>query len=708
MTEVFVNPECPFSLKSFDLLAQLKKHSSQNFYSKHEEDFKTCLELPIKQLLHYLTAQLSGEIIRKLNMEFNLFNLEVDFSQPCFEYNFFPKEMKSKIKSNNANFFIQVIQNGFWFGLYVSERSADRQTFIKNVQTNTTLKEILIQNTVVSEKCDLFSKSSQEISPINRLGDWLKIVARQKSATKCIQVTRYFTYYQILTFDYQQLTNEIKQLFEGIFPVFLAATCDEPIAAIEEYLHQINIKNGKYYCWQGVNKYQEGNYQDAIKQFDIALEKAPNIADAYRYRGKVKAESGYTDDAIYDYNYLLLIQPKNYEIYDERGNIYYNLENYEKALDDYNQSLHINPNFSLAYYHRGLTYLKLKNQQKAFEDLCRATELFDKEKDVDNYEEAQCILKTIYPDYSEPLFTEINQNIRSKGLRISESILRRYHLALKTRKFVILSGTSGTGKTWLTKAYAEVVAAEYLLVPVAPNWTTNEDLLGYFNPMDKEYHYTAFSHFLEKAAQEYEQAQTEKRTPRPYHLILDEMNLARVEYYFAKFLSVMEVRMREGLAQIELASEKQVLLPPNLYFIGTVNVDETTHNFADKVYDRAQMIEIEVCRNDLFEHLGEVEYREILMEVWDNLHLVTPFAFRVLDEINNYVNEAKLLDISWEEALDEQLLQKILPKLKGADDRVGEALKAFVDIAENKFNLSHAKASKMLKTFEQHGFTSYF
>ncbi|MCC5650171.1 tetratricopeptide repeat protein [Nostoc sp. XA013] len=457
-----------------------------------------------------------------------------------------------------------------------------------------------------------------------------------------------------------------------------------------------------------MKKYQEGKYQDAIKQFDLALEQAPNLADAYRYRGKAKAESGYTDNAISDYNYLLLIQPKNYEIYDERGQIYYKLENYDKAIDDYNKSLHINSNFALAYYHRGLTYLKINNQQKALEDLCRATELFDKEKDVDNYEEAQCILKTIYPDYSEPLFTEINQNIRSKGLRISESILRRYHLALKTRKFVILSGTSGTGKTWLTKAYAEVVAAEYLLVPVAPNWTTNEDLLGYFNPMDKEYHYTAFSHFLEKAAQEYEKAQTEKRTPKPYHLILDEMNLARVEYYFAKFLSAMEVRMREGLVPIELASEKQVLLPPNLYFIGTVNVDETTHNFADKVYDRAQMIELEVCRNDLFEYLGEVDYREILMEVWDNLHLVTPFAFRVLDEINNYVNEAKVLGISWEEALDEQLLQKILPKLKGADDRVGEALKAFVDIAENKFNLSHAKASKMLKTFEQHGFTSYF
>lgn len=311
--------------------------------------------------------------------------------------------------------------------------------------------------------------------------------------------------------------------------------------------------------------------------------------------------------------------------------------------------------------------------------------------------------------YIEPSFTKIFDYVSSQCLHISQRTLRRYHIALKTRKFVILSGISGTGKTWITKAYAEAVNAEYLLVPVAPNWTTNEDLLGYLSPIDNKYHDTDFSTFLEKAEEEYQQAQSEKRTPRLYHLVLDEMNLARVEYYFAKFLSAMEVRMREEVAQIQLASEKQVLLPPNLYFIGTVNVDETTHSFADKVYDRAQLIELEAPRQDLYEHLGEVPYREILMQIWDEVHAVAPFAFRVLDEIKTYVKEAEALEVSWQDALDEQLLQKILPKLKGADDRVGVALKAFVDIVKQKdFPLSHKKATKMLETFNQHGFTSYF
>ncbi|MHC5747222.1 MAG: tetratricopeptide repeat protein, partial [Nostoc sp.] len=422
MTEVLVNPECPFSLKSFDLLTQLQKYSTKEyFYLINEEDFKNYIEQPFQQLYHLVIAQLSGEIIKQLNTNIQLDNY---LNEPFFEYNLFSNTMEAQW--DNAHFFIRIIQNGLWFGLYISERSVNRQKFIKNIQNNTTLKEVLLQNTRIHDSFNLYSESSQQISTINRLADWLKIIARQKSATKCIQVTKYLTYNQILSFDYQQLTNEIKQLFEGIFPLFLVATCNQPVTAIEKYLEPINII-ANYYCQQGVKEYQKENHQDAINLFDSALERSPNLADAYRYRGKVKAELGYTDDAISDYNYLLLIQPKNYEIYDDLGQIYYKIENYNRAIDNYNQSLHVNPNFALAYYHRGLTYLKINNQQKAFEDLYRATELFDKEKDVDNYEEAQRILKTIYPDYSEPLFTEINQNIRSKGLRISESILRRYH-----------------------------------------------------------------------------------------------------------------------------------------------------------------------------------------------------------------------------------------------------------------------------------------
>ena len=196
------------------------------------------------------------------------------------------------------------------------------------------------------------------------------------------------------------------------------------------------------------------------------------------------------------------------------------------------------------------------------------------------------------------------------------------------------------------------------------------------------------------------------------------MNLARVEYYFAKFLSAMEVRMRKETARIELGSgeeipQSELLLTPNLYFIGTVNVDETTHGFADKVYDRVQLIELTIDEQQLRDYLVKTacnsDCAKVLMEVWKDVHPVAPFAFRVMDEIVTYVKEAEKLSVPWNEALDEQLLQKVLPKFKGADSRVGEALKNFLEIAKNNnLELSRKKADEMLKKLREHGFTSYF
>lgn len=105
-------------------------------------------------------------------------------------------------------------------------------------------------------------------------------------------------------------------------------------------------------------------------------------------------------------------------------------------------------------------------------------------------------------DYVAPTFAAIVANIEARGLRIAERTLRRYHLSLATRGFVILAGPSGTGKTWLAEAYADAVGARHALVSVAPNWTTNEDLLGYFNPLSGQYHDTAFSRFLRDAARQ--------------------------------------------------------------------------------------------------------------------------------------------------------------------------------------------------------------
>jgi energy-coupling factor transporter ATP-binding protein EcfA2 len=291
--------------------------------------------------------------------------------------------------------------------------------------------------------------------------------------------------------------------------------------------------------------------------------------------------------------------------------------------------------------------------------------------------------------------------------RISDDVIRRYHLSISTRGFVILCGPSGTGKTWLAQAYADSVQARTKLVAVDPSWSSNEDLLGYLSPLDGFYHGTPFSEFVKESAREWDSANREYRRPRLFHVILDEMNLARVEHYFSRFLSSMEVRSREGVAQLDLAPGHHVELTPNLRFTGTVNIDETTHGFADKVFDRAQVIELPLERQDVIAHLDGLPHAAMLLGVWDALRPVAPFGFRVLDEVNAYVLAAEEIGTDWRVAFDEQLVQKVLPRVRG-DESAGAAIDAFIRTIGAGYPLALAKAEGMRRELDDHGFLAFF
>ena len=309
----------------------------------------------------------------------------------------------------------------------------------------------------------------------------------------------------------------------------------------------------------------------------------------------------------------------------------------------------------------------------------------------------------------EPEFPEIVARVQKTGLVIEPRLLRRYHAALRARGFAVLAGLSGAGKTWLTRVYAEAVGACYLLCAVAPNWTGPEDLLGHLNPLTGTFHATSFTRFLEKAGQEWLVARGQGRMARAYHLVLDEMNLARVEHYFARFLSAMEVRAQsaDGCAGVELCPGRTVLLTPNLRFVGTVNVDETTHGFSDKVFDRAQLVEIEAPRTLIAGRLGEASHAQALLAVWDAVQPVAPFAFRVVDDVGAYLQEAVAAGATWQEALDEQVMQKVLPKMRGNEPRVGTALQALQHVCA-ELPLSRERAAVMAERFAAHGFASFF
>jgi hypothetical protein len=140
-----------------------------------------------------------------------------------------------------------------------------------------------------------------------------------------------------------------------------------------------------------------------------------------------------------------------------------------------------------------------------------------------------------------------------------------------------------------------------------------------------------------------------------------------------------------------------------------VNIDETTHGFADKVYDRAQLIELPLHRESVVDHLDGFPYTALVLTIWDAMRDLAPFGFRVLDEIQLYVTAADAVGTPWEVALDEQIVQKVLPKVRGADRRLPEALDAFLGaIGDHSFPVSRAKAEQMRREYELHGFASFF
>ncbi len=171
--------------------------------------------------------------------------------------------------------------------------------------------------------------------------------------------------------------------------------------------------------------------------------------------------------------------------------------------------------------------------------------------------------------------------------------IRRFVGGLAVSHIMILQGMSGTGKTSLAYAFGDYLSNPAVIVPIQPMWKERTDLIGYYNEFTKRFNETTL---LEKL---YEANNNDKM----YITVLDEMNIARVEYYFAEFLSLLEVPdvtkrhldviPDEWETDPTLLQGGKLVLPDNMWFVGTVNNDDSTFAISDKVYDRAMVINLD-------------------------------------------------------------------------------------------------------------------
>lgn len=224
-------------------------------------------------------------------------------------------------------------------------------------------------------------------------------------------------------------------------------------------------------------------------------------------------------------------------------------------------------------------------------------------------------------------------------------LLRAFFGALACGKLIILQGISGTGKTSLAYAWGKFVKKDSCVASVEPSWRDKTEMLGYFNEFTKKFNETYVLAELYEAGFD----------DNVHTIILDEMNLARVEYYFAELLSILEMPSRDEWV-IEIVSSswpddpKRIIggnlkLPGNMWYIGTINNDDSTFMVTDKVYDRAMPLDINekvepfICREQEALDIN-ASYLESLFKTALEQHPVSDENLKKVREMDNYVIES--------------------------------------------------------------------
>jgi len=284
----------------------------------------------------------------------------------------------------------------------------------------------------------------------------------------------------------------------------------------------------------------------------------------------------------------------------------------------------------------------------------------------------------------------VNFSASKLKLFYSKKIIYAFFAGMAASKTMILEGISGTGKTSLPYAIGKFFGHDSNIIPVQPSWRDRAEMIGYLNEFTKKFNETDFLKAL------YETTYRKDISI----IVLDEMNLARVEYYFAELLSLLEMPDKNAWLVDVVPDTKpgdpiniingKLLIPGNVWFVGTANKDDSTFTITDKVYDRATPIEINakstafdapdtdgvIMSHEYLDQLFEHAYKDFPMtlktmenlEHLDNFitkNLKVTFGNRIMKQIRTFVPVYVACGGSELDALDFMVARKIFRKFEG-------------------------------------------
>lgn len=407
-------------------------------------------------------------------------------------------------------------------------------------------------------------------------------------------------------------------------------------------------------------------------------------------------------------------------------------------------------------YNIELDKMEANHISSSFADAIEEVDDYQEEKSKEKIQDEDKSEEVNYEDHKEAAFVNmLYQKALEKKLYYNENDLNNLHVSIKTSPLTIISGMSGTGKTKMAQLYAETLGLtldeEYIIIPISPSYTEPGDVLGYLNTMSGIYtpSETGLVDLLIRA---------EKNPDKLFMVIFDEMNLSQVEHWFSPFISLLEL---EGKARkLTLYSENSIChndykpkinIGNNVIFVGTVNIDETTKDFSDRLLDRANVItpdkmnftdiKIALEKDDALQpgDSDNILYKDILdfdelrvepenpmtvltkseLSLLDNLHEAMNnvdsqkgVSFRIIKNIASYLmNIPKDFNgnkyISRGEAFDLQIKQRVLTKVKGHQQQYGNLigeLSPNQDISEINnsliYNILTSSESKEISNFD--------